>query len=378
MNILFDAVPLRNLMTGISRYVRNLTSAMARIPGVRVTYFDGRSCRNVRPESMQYESWARNTSRLWRLPWPLALGIQTVGWLNYERRLNLCIKEKRFHLYHETAFTPAAVNGVPQVLTIYDLSLLKFREMHPRERVHFYDIFLKRRIGYADHIITISHFVRSEVLDEMRLPPKMVTAIPLAPDPFFSPREIRTALGFVRKMGLPEDYLLFVGTLEPRKNLSLLIRAAGACKSGIPIVLAGWDGWGGDVWKEIVKGKCLENRIFTTGYVSEEALACLYSAARAFVFPSFYEGFGLPVLEAMACGCPVICSNTSSLPEVAGEAALFIDPYDHEGLAVAIDKVVENHGFREDLVQKGFEQVSRFSWERTAKQTLEVFRSVTG
>jgi len=378
MNILLNAVPLKNLMTGISRYVRNLYQHMETMPGASVYYFGGRLCRKEMPEKIRSDSWVKNTSFLWKLPWPLALSLQTAGWLRYERNLRLCAQQNRFEAYHETAFTPSAIKAIPQVLTIYDLSLLKFKNMHPKERVRFYDIFLKRRLKYAAHIITISDFVRSEVCSELDFPSKKITAIPLAPDPFFSPRETQTARGIVAKMGLPEEFLLFVGTLEPRKNLPLLIKAAAACKSKIPIVLVGWDGWGKDAWKNIAKGKGLENRIFTTGYVDEEALASLYSAAKAFVFPSFYEGFGLPVLEAMACGCPVICSNTSSLPEVAGEAAVFIDPFEPKNLAMAIDKIVENPRLREDLVQKGFEQVSHFSWKKTAEQTLQVFRSVAG
>ena len=167
----------------------------------------------------------------------------------------------------------------------------------------------------------------------------------------------------IKELGLPKDFLLFVGTLEPRKNLSLFVKALAVCEHDIPIVLVGWNGWGNDEWLKTAETKGLRKRIFTTGYVDEETLACLYSSALALVFPSLYEGFGLPVLEAMACGCPVICSNAASLPEVAGGAALLIDPFQVEDLALAMDKVVSDCTLREDLIRKGLLRSAQFSWE---------------
>jgi len=376
MNILLDAIPLDGLMTGISRYVRNLYLEIERLPGVTVHYYAGRSCTTTMPVQARPGPWMKATSLVWKLPDPLAFGFRAVTWLSYELKVRRLIRRNSFSLYHETAFTPSAVRDVPQVFTMCDLSLQKFREMHPKERVWFADFFLKRRLGYATHIITISNFIRSEICDELHLPGEKVTAIPLAPDLFFFPRKRGKAEVVVEALGLPRDYILFVGTLEPRKNLPILIKAAAVCESDIPIVLVGWEGWGSEEWLEMVKDQGLRSRIFTTGYVDEESLACLYSNALALVFPSLYEGFGLPVLEAMACGCPVICSDAASLPEVAGNAAILIDPAEFEDLAVAIDRVVSDSALRMDLIKKGFERAGQFSWERTAKQTLEVFRSV--
>jgi len=376
MNILLDAIPLSDLMTGISRYLRNLYLQLERLSGVSVYYFDGHSLTKKMPDQKRPDSWIRATSFVDKFPDPLIFGFRSAAWLSYEYKIRRRIRNGSFNVYHETAFTPSAIKNVPQVFTIHDLSLAKFREMHPKERVWFSDFFLKRRIQYAAHIITVSDFIRSEICDELRLPGNMVTAIPEAPDPFFFPLEKRRARRVVEALGLPHDYLLFVGTLEPRKNLSLLIKAAAACENHIPIVLVGWEGWGGDQWREMVKDQGLRNRIFTTGYVDEETLACLYSNALALVFPSVYEGFGLPVLEAMACGCPVICSDAASLPEVAGNAAFFIDPSEFEDLTVAIDKVVSDGALRANLIQRGFERAAQFSWEKTANQTFEVFKSV--
>ncbi|MDQ1335392.1 MAG: hypothetical protein QG552_2342 [Thermodesulfobacteriota bacterium] len=376
MNILLDAIPLKGLMTGISRYLRNLYVELERLPGVRVYYSDGRSCSTKMPTQAIPGPWMRATSLVWKLPDYLAFGFRVATWLSYEMRIRRLIRRKPFTLYHETAFTPAAVRKVPQVFTIHDLSLTKFKEMHPKERVWFANIFLNQRMRYVKHIITVSEFIKSQICDEMHVHPDRITAIPEAPDPLFFKRKKGKTTGALKAAGVPTDYILFVGTLEPRKNLPFLLKAATVSKSDIRIVLVGWKGWGDHSWLKMLEDRRLVNRIITMGYVDEESLACLYSSALALVFPSLYEGFGLPVIEAMACGCPVICSNAASLPEVAGDAALLIDPHNVDELAGAIDRVVDDSALRNDLIRKGTERASQFSWKRTAKETLAVFRSV--
>jgi alpha-1,3-rhamnosyl/mannosyltransferase len=377
MDILLDAIPLKGLMTGISRYLRNLYTELERLPGVAVYYSDGRSCTTQMPTQAIPGQWMKATSLVWRLPDSLAFGFRVATWLSYEMRIRRIIRRKPFAVYHETAFTPAAVKKVPQVFTIHDLSLTKFREMHPKERVWFATVFLNQRMRYVSHLITVSDFIRSQICDEMHISPDRITAIPEAPDPLFFKREKGKTTGALKAMELPTDYMLFVGTLEPRKNLPLLIKAAGVCKNDIRIVLVGWKGWGDHSWLQMLENRRLANRIVAIGYVDEESLACLYSNARALVFPSLYEGFGLPILEAMACGCPVICSNTASLPEVAGDAALLINPHNVEELADAIDRIVDDSTLRDDLIRKGYGRAACFSWKKTAEETLAVFRSVT-
>jgi glycosyltransferase involved in cell wall biosynthesis len=378
MNILLDALPLNRITTGVSRYVRNLYLELEKLSGVNVNYFSGRSCDTTMPLEIEASHWIKKTAKTRSLPAPALFGLHSVGWMSYERRLRRYAKFNEFDVYHETGHIPAAIKGVPQIFTIYDLSLMKYRETHPRARVWFSDVFFNRRMKYATHIITISEFVRSEICDELHIDREEVTSIPLAPCPFFFPREKEQAGAVIESMGLPKEYILFVGTLEPRKNLSLLFKALSVCEHDIPIVLSGWKGWGDHMEFKPNRTNRFQNRIFTTGHVNEEALACLYSSALALVFPSIYEGFGLPVIEAMACGCPVICSNAASLPEVAGDAALLIDPFRKEDLAEAMDRVAGDKALREDLARKGLSRAAGFSWEETARQTLEVFRSVTG
>jgi alpha-1,3-rhamnosyl/mannosyltransferase len=146
----------------------------------------------------------------------------------------------------------------------------------------------------------------------------------------------------------------------------------------IPIILVGWQGWGDKEWMRPINDHKLDGRVFFAGHVHDETLACLYTGAAAFVFPSLYEGFGLPILEAMACGCPVICSKAASLPEVAGKAALQVDPTDAEGLAHALEIVLTDSELRQTMIQQGIERAKQFSWQETAVKTLEVFNQVAG
>jgi alpha-1,3-rhamnosyl/mannosyltransferase len=148
------------------------------------------------------------------------------------------------------------------------------------------------------------------------------------------------------------------------------------CQSDISLVLVGWEGWGDKSWMETIRHAGLQKRIVFTGYVDDEILACLYSGATAFVYPSLYEGFGLPILEAMACGCPVICSNTASMPEVAGDAAALIDPCNPEELAFAIEALTGDREMRLEQIQKGLCRAAEFSWRRTADMTVNIYKKV--
>ena len=181
------------------------------------------------------------------------------------------------------------------------------------------------------------------------------------------------------RYGLAPDYLLHVGTLQPRKNLARLMEAAASLRARWPelqLVLAGQPGW--QAGPILAQARAHSDSVRLLDYVPDDDLPGLYSGARAFVFPSLYEGFGFPVLEAMACGTPVVCSNTSSLPEVAGEAALLMDPEDTAALAGAIGRLLEDTALRENLIARGLEQARKFSWERAAQETLAVLDIAVG
>lgn len=378
MKILVNAIPMTGLLTGIARYLRNLYNTMNLMDQVGVSYFKGRTTADFMPPLADSSRWQQATGSVRHLPDPVVFGLRAARWLKYEYHLNRICKKRpsSFSLYHETAFTPAKLTAIPTVFSVYDLSLRRYRETHPKERVWLFEYFIKTRLRYATHILTISEFIRQEIIDEFHVSPSMVTAIPLAPDPGFVPCRDDVVTKVRLKYNLPRLYLLFVSSLEPRKNIDLLIEALTIADTDIPLVLVGWQGWGEKRWLEKIKSKNLKNRIYITGHIPDHDLKAVYTGAQALVYPSLYEGFGLPIVEAMACNCPVICSDTASMPEVAGDAAILIDPARSDELALAIETIVHDTEMRNNLVKKGAQQAAGFTWNRTAEKTLEVFKMV--
>ena len=379
MNICVNALPLRGLVTGVGRYVRSLYAEMAGLPGVSVQYFLDPELLARMPEQARPGAWIKRTDWLWKLPDALVTALRAAHWLRFEHRLRRALRTSGATVYHETAFTPSNIRrSVPQVFTLYDLSLLCCRDMHPRERVWFADLFFKRRLPEATHIIAISSYVRQEAMELLDIPGDRITAIPLAPAPHFGPRDPGECAAVRRKYGLPERYFLFVGTLEPRKNLDALVTALRLGREPHHLVITGWKGWGDKQWEAALSEPRLASRIHPTGYVDDADLPGLYAGATALIYLSHYEGFGLPVVEAMACGCPVVCSNVSSLPEAGGDAAWFIEPRDVDALAQAMDTLAGDEARRAAMRARGLRHAASLTWRRNAEATLAVFRRAAG
>ncbi len=294
-----------------------------------------------------------------------------------ETRLNWLANPDLAEIYHETGpFQLLQNRSIPSVITIYDLSLITHKHCHPQDRVHHFERHFFNRLRHIDHIITISDFVRDEIIDILQVPADQVTAIPLAASSNFFRRSSTEIDGYLQRRQIPKKYVLFVGTHEPRKNLVGLAKAMTQVSSDIVLVCAGWSGWLNKEFKEAITKMRLKDRIMLLGHVSDEELARLYGGARALVYPSLYEGFGLPILEAMACGCPVICSDRSSMPEVAGNAAIQISPNDPVAIADAISRVVDDDTLRQRLIKAGYLRCKDFNWKSTAERTVEVFAEV--
>ncbi|MCA1558245.1 MAG: glycosyltransferase family 4 protein, partial [Acidobacteria bacterium] len=229
-------------------------------------------------------------------------------------------------------------------------------------------------------IITATEAVRREICEHLRVDPWRVAVTPYAPRSNFRAVTKEQAALVKRRLGVEDDFLLFVGTIEPRKNLLTLVRALEEVlrKTSLrpQLVIAGREGWLMDELFAYVRGAGLQDRLRFTGYVSEQDLAALYSSCRAFIYPSLYEGFGLPPLEAMACGAPVITSRVPSIMEVVGDSARLVKPTDAAALARAIIKLLEDEGERQRLSAAGRVRAAGFTWEKTAEQTLEIYRRV--
>lgn len=291
----------------------------------------------------------------------------------------------------EMAFRPPDVLFVPahvlpvvhprrSVATVHDLGYLYYPEAHrPLDRLYL-DLSTRYNVWAAKQIIAVSGATRRDLIERYKVEPGKITVVHSGLDGGLGPVEDKTLIERVKKRyGIEGDYILYVGTLHPRKNLVRLVEAYNLLKNKTPslkLVVAGKCGW---LYEEVfrrVEALGLIGAVLFPGYVEQDDLAALLSGSRLFVLPSLYEGFGFPVLEAMACGTAVVCSNVSSLPEVAGEAALLVDPLDVAALAEAMEQALDDERLNTDLVRRGFQQVKKFSWNRCARQTLTVLETL--
>ncbi len=286
----------------------------------------------------------------------------------------------RLDLLHVTYTLPPALR-CRRVVTVHDISYKLFPDtFSPRDRL-LLSLAVPLSLARADRVITVSESARRDILRHYRLDGRKVVAIPEAAEEHFRPVWGRAELDRVRaRYRLPDRYILAVGNLQPRKNLRRLIEAFARLKGAgtIPhgLVLVGRSRWRGLDVLDAVKAFGLADEMVLTGYVPDADLPTLYSAAEVFVYPSLYEGFGLPPLEAMVCGTPVIASATSSLPEVVGDAAVLIDPTDVGDLTTALTRVLSDAALRQRLSTAGVARAARFSWDDTARRTLAVYEEV--
>jgi alpha-1,3-rhamnosyl/mannosyltransferase len=266
----------------------------------------------------------------------------------------------------------------PTVLTIFDLSFHHFPETHPIERIRYLDRYFYSGLNRVTHFIAISESVKREMVDHLSLQQDKITVIPLGVEDCFTPISVDQLYPVMRKYGLkPKSYILYVGTLEPRKNILNLLRAYSLLPLSLrvtcPLVLAGEKGWLMEKLDKEIERLNIQRTVIKTGYVSREDLPFLYSGSTIFVYPSLYEGFGLPLLEAMACGVPVVTSSVSSLPEVVGDAGVLVHPEDIEKMAKEIQDLLNNSIRRQILGAMGLKRSKCFTWEKCAAKTLEVY-----
>jgi alpha-1,3-rhamnosyl/mannosyltransferase len=295
-------------------------------------------------------------------------------------RFNLGVKRIAPHLYHEPNFLPFRFDG-PTVITAHDLSWIRFPETHPFDRVAVMNELFPKSLEAASHIVTDAEFVRQEIIAEFGVAPSRITAVPLGARPIFRPRRVDECETALSEHGLQyRRYVLCVGTMEPRKNLELAIRAYAGLPSAIrnrfPLVTVGMRGWLTSHLESVMQPLVASGELHPLGYTSDDTLAALYAGAMVLVYPSLYEGFGLPPLEAMASGTPVIVSNRSTLPEVVGDAGVIIDAEDEAALRETLLRFAEDPAFWQDRATASLRRASAFSWQRCAEQTIAVYRKV--
>ena len=262
--------------------------------------------------------------------------------------------------------------NVKAALTVHDIVHLLFPETMSLPILMAERLFMRRSIRRADHVIAVSGSTASGIQDHYRVKAQKISVI--YPGSPISSEQDRSKSFNDEK--LPEKYFLFVGTLEPRKNLKTILNAFSLLdpeKKGIDLLVVGNIGWKNKELLAILNSNRFRSRVHLKGYVDDDRLSHMYKHAVCLLYPSLYEGFGFPILEAMHRGVPVITSNVASMPEVAGDAALLVDPADAQGLAEAMNRILMNDDLRNNMISKGYERVRQFSWERCAEETLAIF-----
>jgi len=293
----------------------------------------------------------------------------------------LALRRAGVDLLHALAFVAPAVASCPYVVTVYDLSFERYPEaFRPFNRWYLHN-FTRRAVKHAQAIITISESTRQDVINFMAAPPERVHTIYCGVDASFTPLPPAQVDAFKSARQLPAQFVLFLGTLEPRKNIDGLILAYAHWRNqqpaAPPLVVAGGKGWYYQHIFNLVESLNLTDFVRFPGYVPQEELPLWYNAATMFVYPSHFEGFGLPVLEAMACGTPVITSTASSLPEVAGNAARLVNPANPHELAAAMAQVFSQPDLQREMSAQGLAQATQFSWQTTAQKTVALYQKVS-
>jgi glycosyltransferase involved in cell wall biosynthesis len=376
MHIGIDAHAIGAQQGGNETYIKNLIKSLAEVDGEnRYTIY----LANAEAAEAWRDGFANHhknfSIRLLPPPTPL---VRVPVFLAYE------LFRRPVDALH-VQYTAPPFCTVPVVATIHDLAFEHLPETFTRRGSFQLKLTVRRTAKRAARIVTVSEYSRQDLINTYHLPPEKVVVTYNGVEPHFSPQpgSASEAEEIHRRFGISRNFLLAVGSLQPRKNLVRLIRAYSRLRSECEnfthqLVIVGRKLWLADEIFAEVKKQRWSGDVILTGYVSDDDLPALYRTSSAFVYPSIFEGFGLPPLEAMACGTPVVTGDNSSLPEITGDAALLVDAYDEQSLANAMIEVVSNDRLRATMREKGIAQAKKFTWRAAAEKTLRLYREAYG
>ncbi|WP_342220625.1 glycosyltransferase family 1 protein [Rickettsiella endosymbiont of Miltochrista miniata] len=374
MNIILNTQTLQSTLTGIGWYTRNLLQGLQKhkiinqlicIPSLKES--------NQIIKKIIFQTNLKKIIKFFPGTYSLLSRYRSTQFIKKTRFL---VHDK--YIYHEPCYILSPYLG-PKICTIHDLSHIHYPEYHPKERVKYLRYNLPISINNADHIITGSDFVRNELINLFSLSPNKITRIYHGVSNVFRPRQFHEIKKTILAYNLHEkSYLLSVGTLEPRKNLEHLIQAFSRLpekqRKKYPLVLVGIKGWNTRCFEKLTRSLIKKEQLYCLGYVPEADLPYLYSGAYGFIYISIYEGFGLPLLEAMASGIPTLASSESAMPEVVGDAAMPVNPFEIDLIADKLNQLINDLTLRDRLKQLGPLQAAKFSWKSCIEDTLAVYR----
>ncbi len=368
MAIYVDISAAVHRRAGLGRYAESLARALVAAHPDRYALFYNRG-RGVEPLA-GLEHLPTRTVSLGYKPYRLLVWLGQLAGVGFDRLL------PDAGLFHATEHLLPSLRSIPSILTVHDLIFRHLPSHHKPLNRWYLNLTMPLYCRRATHIIAISECTRRDLIGTYGLSPEKITVIYEAADPRFRPQPPEAVTSVRTQYGLPDRYLLFVGTIEPRKNLARLLTAFEAIHAREMtdgLVIVGRRGW---LYKDFfarLEQSPVRDAVLFPGYVPDEDLPAIYAGAQALVFPSLYEGFGLPVLEALACGTPVMASRASSIPEVGGEAALYFDPADVEGMVETIRRLLRDADLQDRMRTQGLAQAAQFSWKRAATETKAVY-----
>ncbi len=378
MKLILSVEPIRFPLTGIGRYTWELARHLSLQSDVEsLLYFTGTDFIKDLPTTVGEHS--NQQHKLKRLLQKSRL-VNKVYRLLMPKLKKQVLKGKEDHLYHGPNFFVPPFAG-KKIATFHDLSPFTWPECHPPQRVEYAQKETPKTLSTVDALIVDAEYIRQELASYFSYPIDKIFTVPLAASEEFRPYTEHEAMPILSHYGLQHNqYTFFAGTIEPRKNLMMLMDAYEqlplALRQRFPLVLSGYEGWCSEAIHQRIDKAKRSGWVNYLGFTPAEHLPALYAGARLFAFPSLYEGFGLPVLEAMSSGVPVICSNSSTLPEVAGDAALMAPPQDVDAWSQLLQQGLVDDEWRKNAIVRGHLRAAQFSWARCAAQTMAVYKTV--